>query len=231
MTNQLSFPTVNFKSINIVKITGDQYYNRPANLLACATLVRGSGGGGAGCGSSSSQGNAGGGGGGGGESLSYFLASELAESILVTVGLGGNGGVVNGNGGTGTATSFGAVGDSFYINVPSGSGGICQTYSAAVNGVSSARGGAGSLGTGGNIYNRRGGSGLPGFAYSSSATTCVGGLGAPGLLGLGSIAPLANVNAPNPDASTGAGGAGASGISKTGAKGSGGIVIITEYLS
>lgn len=127
-----------------------------------------------------------GGGGGGAGGVSYSVISPPASgSAAITIGTGGTGVLVNGegaavNGNAGTASSF--VGFGLNMTAGGGSGGQGRANDDGGNTSTSGSGGGGGTATGGNAANLSGGAG-GGFSVSGSGvrTTAAGG-GAPRFL-------------------------------------------------
>lgn len=149
-----------------------------------AVRVRVIGGGGAGGGAvaaGSGAHSAGGGGGGGGYAESFVLASNLPESVTVTVGAGGTG-VVGDNGTSGGASSFGTFAEA---------GGGGRGWSSASTALTiAATGGGGGGGTIGDI-----------LAYGDTASFGHGG----GSLGIGGAGGGSALGGGAPGVYTGAG--------------------------
>jgi len=125
-------------TVNVVEITADTTYNKPANLLYALVACIGAGGGGA----AGRQGlinttRCGGGGGASGSIVRRSLSNlDIPASVAVTIGLGGAGGAAvtagstNGNpGAEGGDTTFGAL-----LIAPGGNGGNGGTTAASVTG-------------------------------------------------------------------------------------------------
>lgn len=124
---------------NIQTFTSDGTWNKPIGASFVRVVCIGAGGGGGG---GTNGANAGGSGGGGGSYVErVFVASDLTDSVTVTVPTGGTAGSAGGgDGGQGGNSSFGA-----YLVGYGGGGGIGGT--AGVN-ASSGGSGAGSAGAG-----------------------------------------------------------------------------------
>ncbi len=156
-------------------------WTKPTAFVPTQVLVKiwGAGGGGGGGGSvafaTACKGGVGGG--GGACAVKYFLASELASTVVVTLGAGGSGG--NGNlsaagsaGGNGAISTFGS-----YLSAYGGGGGSGGQISAInTNGGGGGGTGGGAVGTGAGlpavIYD---GGGSAGANLSAISTTEFGG--------------------------------------------------------
>lgn len=218
VTNTSAFTRTYFCNINIVRFTSSGTYIPNSTLKFAIVECWGAGGG-------APWGFAGAGAGGsGGYACSVFTPAQIGSSIGVTIGTGGagatatssagsNGGITNFstlircNGGLGSRPAFQIPSSSYiYLNL--------QGSAAAVS-------------TGGNWFN------LPGAAplYGINASNInVGGIGGCATYGIGagstsrsgvSVSVPANVGA-------GAGGTGVA-TNAAGARGSNGLVIITEF--
>jgi hypothetical protein len=164
----------------------------------------------------------------GGSAGSYsetFISSAVAAQTI-TIGAGGAGGTSGGGGSNGGTTSFGSV--ITCPGGPGGQGGVLTTASIIVQGS-----GVSSISTGGSILNTIGAAGLAGFCLTAANGNYIGGAGAPSDFGGGGQGAI---NAPGNNASSpGSGGGAASAAQSTaatklGGNGSGGIVIIFEYV-
>jgi hypothetical protein len=176
----------------------------------------------------------GGGGGSGGYSRTTVLASMVMGGVMVTIGVGGVGGIAAaGAGGDGTPTSFGAM-----CVANGGQGG---TTAGPVGGnQTSGYGGAGAPAGVGDIAFAGTAGQTGGYALPSEEVEVVGGLGGAAPLGGGvakEAATLAgtNVVAPGgPGMSPGAGGGGASSANPaatpSGGAGANGFCMVTEYV-
>jgi hypothetical protein len=161
------------------------------------------------------------GGGAGGYAESYISGNIATQTV--TIGAGGVG-TSGGTGGTGGTTSFGSL-----ITCNGGVGGIATSNTAAT-----VIGGAvGGTATGGSILNIQGANG-PSTALFVSTGGSLSGPGGSSQLGSGGVGAGGSGNGFNAYG-YGAGGSGAiNGISvgsnKTGGSGSGGIIIVYEYV-
>lgn len=169
--------------VQILSTPGNYTWNKPVGAKYInVTLIGGGGGGGSG----GTSGGAGGGGGGCWEGT--LRASDVTDTVTVTVGTSGSGGV-NAVGTSGGSTSFGS-----YMRVTGGGGGSRTTSNSSagvyagnqggggggggngITGVRFSRGGAG--GGGGGDYNSNGGNG-----GSGGAGLVPGGTGGAGSVG------------------------------------------------
>lgn len=179
LLNDAATPSATFtathKAPQVNTYTASGTWTKPAGAkLVVARILSGGGGGSTG---SSSSGGAGGGGGGGGMMLHLFRPEELAATVPVTVGAGGNGATAYGTpGADGGASSFGGItspggdGGGYAENVRhggngggyGGSGGLAGTDTRLAVGAASRDGGGGGgggfYGFGGSIAGPAGGS-------------------------------------------------------------------------
>lgn len=163
-------------------ITQTQTWVKPDGLISVDVVCIGAGGGG-GSGACTPGGNhrgGGGGGGGGGISTDTLDADDVSDSVLVTIGAGGQGGqAISGNafgedGDDGGDTSFGA-----YVVAgggKGGKGGRSGPGSGAAGGDGGA-GGIGSLANGGDGGDGNSGSGDPAAQTGGSSAQAAGGGG------------------------------------------------------
>ena len=197
--------------------TSSGTWTKPLGLKYIIVEVVGGGGGGAGSGNS--KGNSGSGGGAGGYTRKIIPNSLLLTTESVTVGVGGNGGDINGNTGfDGTTSLFG-----IHCFATGGKGGISVFFS---NG----QGGQGGLGNGGDV-NIIGGGGGGGSSLGNTGIGTTGGTGGESFFG-GTTAGSgldANGILSQQYGSGGGGGSYINGVRKIGGNGGNGIVIITEY--
>ena len=207
----------------IVTFTSDGTFTKATYPWLRAVRVRCQGGGGAGGGAtatSAGQASFGSGGSAGGYSESFILASNLDESISVTVGEGGTGASgVDGNAGTGSL--FGAL-----VTTEGGNGGFTRaagTPPLAIRGIGGAAIGTGDLAI-------EGGASTPAISVGATAATVIAGAGANSFLGGGGVGTTAN---PQPGRGFGGGGGGlgntANSAAAPGADGADGIVIVELY--
>lgn len=201
-------------------------YTPTSGMDYCWVRIIGGGGAGGGC-SATSVGlySMGGGGASGEYAEGLFSAAQIGASKAVTIGAGGVG-ALGATGGSGGTSSLGAL-----ITAMGGSGGL--NPGAAVTGVSNAVAG-GTGGAGGNFR-------TPGYSTQSNfsiAATAVGftGSGANSQFGEGGLGffPNGSFNG-NAALGYGAGGGGAgssaiTGSDYAGGNGSGGIVVIMEFI-
>lgn len=146
---------------------GAATWNKLASLPANARVrveQWGAGGGGGGCIDEATPG--GGGGGGGGYNWGEWLASELASSVSLNIGAGGNGGTGNADGSAGGNTTFGAL-----LTAYGGGGG-----GKANNANGAGGGGGGTFGAGGTAAGPTPGTGgadttLGGFGGAAGGTS------------------------------------------------------------
>lgn len=196
-------------------------------LRAMRVRVVGGGGGGAGAGAAAANQHAAGSGGGGGGYAESFITniSGLASSVPVTVGAGGAGGVGNNDGSAGGASSFGSlvVAEGGDFGETSGSTGLAIAP----------RGGAGGMGTTGDLKLRGG----PGGSASGYATLGSGGHGGNSQLGGGAEGSYTSAGssgvAGGVGGNYGGGGGGAmttaGGSARNGGAGGPGVVIVELY--
>lgn len=212
-----------FASINQQIFTASGTYTPTPGMSFCIIECVGAGGGGGGVTSSAGHSASAGGGGGGSYSRSLFNAATIGVSQPVTVGAGGFGAAAGANnGGNGTSTSVGVL-----IEADAGHGGFGSLSSATAItvGIFGAGGGAG---TGQVQIN--GETGLLGTAYGASQLG-IGGSGGNSYYGRGGeqLVNLAGANGFN-HGSGGSGGSSGNTGNVGGGAGTGGIVIITEYI-
>lgn len=198
--------------------TSDATWTKPVGLKYIVVELVGGGGGGGGC-----YGYGGGSGAGGGYSKKIIAANNLNLSEIITIGLGGSGGLAESSGEDGDTTFFG---NHFYAT--GGKGGRGQT-STNINTTDGSMGGVGVNGDI-NIPGQPGGGAVnldyPRYAGGSS------------FLGGGAI-PRASNNPMDGASATGYGsggsggsgllGVGNTGVNKIGGNGSNGIIMITEF--
>jgi hypothetical protein len=193
-------------------------------LRAVKVGVQGGGGGGAyASATGAGQVSGGGGGGGGAYTESFILASSLAASETVTIGLGGAGGA-SGNGGTGGTSQFGTL-----VTAGGGSGG---GFAAATSSfpVGTLAGVGGTTGTGDVRFEGSGGSSA--LLLANAANGCFGGAGGNSYLGGGAAERRYTLDADTGKQYGGGGGGAAniaSGTAKSGGNGADGIVIVELY--
>lgn len=218
-------------TVVIQSFTAGGTYTPTSGMKYCLVEAVGAGGGSAGCSAGGGQQGVGGAGGGGGYSASVFSAATIGANQTVTIGAAGSAGTAGNNGGGGGTTSFGAL-----LTSTGGSGGTAVNNNASSG---SADGGAGGTGSGGtiNITGQKGGR-----AYIPSTTNCApvpagfGGNSAKGFgLGGSSPASASGVVSNNGLAGSGYGAGGGCSMagpttSATGAAGTAGIVVVTEFI-
>lgn len=186
-------------------------------------LGAGAGGGGA---AVITSGNSTSGSGGGSGSFARHLLSPLASSYIITIGVGGKGGVGGNSGSPGGTTSFGSV-----VIVPGGFPGRSLSSSTSL-GFATIDSSSYTAITGGNILAITGNSTT--FALRGSGSG-IGGFGAHSIYGAGGLATTLSGNGSSPLANSyGAGGSGAYNNTSTsaaynGGDGSNGILIVSEY--
>lgn len=212
----------------IVTFTASGTYNKPGGLKFADTIAVGGGAGGGGVdGQGAATFAASGGGGAGAFSRSLLLASSIASSETVTVGIGGTGGTgPGGSGATGGTSSFGSL-----VSAVGGNGGVGLVGQALQRTTLGGAGGAGSLGVGDQTFS--GGSGTAGMSLGyTSNTQTLGGVGGDSFFAGGGrpgLSPSTGINGGAP----GAGGSGASVYATTtdyaGGGGADGIVIVREF--
>ena len=210
-------------SVNVQTFTANGTYTPTTGMVECLVEISAGGGGGGGAASTSGTSNSLGGGGGAGEyAKGVFSAATIGSSQTVTIGAGGtaNSGTAGGSGGT---TSLGAL-----ITALGGAGGTTSTSAPAPTIIAGALGGTG--GTGGSFRS----AGAPGSLGLSAITlSYYSGQGGSSIYGAGGLAVITSA-AGNAGLGHGAGGSGAcnegSQSARSGGAGSGGIMIITEYI-
>jgi hypothetical protein len=199
------------RSVKRQVFTASGTYTPTPGMTYVDVEVQGAGGGGAGA----AAGWWGGGGGSGAYTRKVLTSAQIGASQTVTIGAGGSGGAgSNGNGTAGGSSSLGS------LLVAGGGGGA--GYSASPTGMT--LGSPGTVTTAGD-YATGGQRGFyPTLALNSTGN--LGGNGANSYLGLGGI-PTGTTGG----GATGYGGGGAGGIGGgAGGAGTGGIVIVTEYV-
>jgi fibronectin type 3 domain-containing protein len=158
-TNGFDSPDSNLVTINIGAaievITESRTWTKPEGLIEVEIMVVGGGGGGAsGGGRLAFIPRSGGGGEGGGISFATFAAGDLTDTVVVTIGAGGEGGAATTGqqfgttGSNGGATSFGAYltaggGDAGQGDADGGAGGGAGTTEGGGNGGDGAATGGG----------------------------------------------------------------------------------------
>jgi len=205
--------------INVQVFTNNATYTQTPGTKSVVVEVQGGGGSGGGAGTASA-GNVsiGAGGGAGGYAIGRLTTGFNGTSVVV--GAGGANSSSSGN--AGGASSFGT------INATGGNGGglisNSSTYPATLTPANPG------VGTGGNIYNSKGGQGSPPIAMSSS--NFYSGTGGASKLGAGGEFQTATSNGSDA-VSYGSGGGGASvapsGTAKASGAGRAGLVIVWEY--
>jgi hypothetical protein len=204
-------------------------YTPTAGTTAILVEVQGGGGGGGGVPATpgSTAAAAAGGGGGG---YSKLWITSLAGSYTYAVGASASGGT-NGSAGTaGNASTFGP-GPLITANGGGAAAGCAAQGTSLPQAVS--QGGAGGVGSGGDI-NIQGGGGGWGLIFSTiaAAGAAISGQGGCSFLGLPAIASSNNTNGNN-GTGYGSGGGGAVSVSggaiKTGGSGAAGLIIVWEY--
>lgn len=229
--NTSSAPSFGTFSVNIQTFAVSGTYTPTTNMIYCVIEVVGGGGGGGGADVTTFS--AGSAGGNGEYAIGTFSASTIGASQTVTIGAGGagNSAASGSNGGT---TSVGST----LISAVGGTGGAVVS-TASPNGMSVAGGAGGTGGTGGNLR-FPGANGGYALMHTNAAGFVVTGQGMPGRFtgGAAAITVLdgAVPQAANGNAATGYGGGGGGALdyantsAQTGGAGSGGIVVITEYI-
>lgn len=210
-------------SINVQTFTGSGTYTPTAGMTFCTIEGWGAGGGGGGVSANVTLFSSAAGGGAGGYSRTTASAATIGGSQVVTIGTAGTGGPAGNNNGTaGTATSVGI------ICIANGGGG--GSGNSGANGVPGAAGGT--AGTGDIAAPGQGG-GSSLSAATTTTTTGISGAGGSTLLGSGGIAITAGSGNGNVGTGFGTGGSGANITNSTaaGGDGTGGFVIITEYIT
>lgn len=206
--------------------TGTTTYTVTPGMKWCVVELQGcGGGGGATTASGATAGSCGGGGGAGAYCRKVFSAVTIGNSQSVVIGAVGLAGAVSGGaGGTGTASTFGA------LLTANGGGGGTGTGAGATS--QTAAGGAGGTSSSGD-FNATGSAGATGFSFATAAGVSFGGIGGASYFGSGGQGATGN-GAGNAGQSFGGGGGGASTIANGGAAAGGaggaGICIVTEYL-
>jgi hypothetical protein len=218
--------------VQVFTTPGSGTYTPTTGMKYCTIEVVGGGGGGGGVATQgATQGIGAGGGGAGGYARITVAAATIGASKAYVVGGGGAGGTAGANTGTtGTTTSVGAT----IVQATGGAGGTGAPAALGVIG-----GGLGGVGSSGdfNANGAPGGAGIGAFV-AGVVSLNMSGIGGSSLFGGGgtsvgtvggaSVAGVAGTN-------YGSGGSGASagnsGTQQAGGNGSGGIIIITEYLS
>lgn len=220
-----------FSSVVIQTFTGDGTFTPSSGMKFCVIECVGGGAGGGGSISTAGGLSVGSGGGSGEYARGRFTASDIGASKAVTIGAGGGGnsGTTGSNGGT---TSVGAL-----ITALGGTGGT--TTSLAIVKSISTPGGAGGTGGSGGSYRVNGNQGGLGWA-SATDNMAIGGSGngSPyaGSVNSASIVDSAIAQTTVGTAATGYGGGGGGALTyvtataQLGGAGSGGIVVITEYI-
>jgi hypothetical protein len=147
-------------------------WTKPAGLKAIEVEVIGGGGSGGGAPTTGTNQISGGtGGGGGGYARKFILASNLGDTVTVTVGAGGAASAAGGNGNDGGTSSFGS-----FCSANGGVGGIATS---ATTGARAGNGAAGGGASGGDL-NVEGGSGGNFLAQGASGGPCTSGDGGQG---------------------------------------------------
>lgn len=152
----LGYSSLAAKPVNSQSFIASGTFIVPAGVSFVRASVRGGGGGGGGATSAASAG----GGGGGAEYRSGWFAVTPGDAIAVTIGVGGAGGVTDGN--AGGASSFGP-----FITANGGLGGL--------GGVGAYGGGVGGSGGFGGTENFQGSSGATAAVAGSLAISGTGG--------------------------------------------------------
>jgi hypothetical protein len=210
--------------------TSSGTYTPTTGTKFCDVELLGGGGGGGGCAASVTTGSSCAGGGGGGGYIRKVYPVATVTGATVTVGGGGAGGAAGANPGiTGGATIIGVL-----LQANGGNGGAAGINVLVTGSFTNAGGTGGNTGGGDvNINGNIGGVGIAfsGFVSPSFGANSVYGSGATPAPIAGPTSAASGLNAP-----TGFGGGGSGAFSLTtaatalpGGKGSGGIVIITEY--
>jgi hypothetical protein len=230
-------PTFPVTAMNVLtrSFSASGPYMPTAGIVSATIECWGPGGGGGGAIANATFPTIGGGGGGsGGYSRTTVLASMVLGGVMVTIGVGGAGGIAAGSvGGDGGVTSFGAM--------CVANGGMGGTTAGPVGaGQTSGYGGAGAPAGVGDIAWAGNAGQTGGYALPAEEVEVVSGLGGAAPLG-GGVAKVAatlggtNVVAPgNPGLSPGAGGSGASSANTaatpSGGAGANGFCLVTEYV-
>ncbi len=239
----LSAAGTTFNSINIQEFNATGTYTPTTGMLFCIVeLIGGGGGSGGAAAGAINQVSVGAGGGSGGYVKALLTSAQIGVSQAVTLGTGGSAGSISGgNGGSGVATSLGAL-----LSATGGSGGTGNGgggfQAASTTGGS---GGTPTVSTGVDMGSSTGGPGGNGRgSYSFNVIAASAGYGGEWRFGGGSRgaveATLAtsakSVVGTSGAANTGAGASGAisfgSGAAAAlGAIGATGIVLITEFIN
>lgn len=213
----------NDKTIGTGYVIKQSVWTRPANLKYVITELVGGGGGGGGSNVAGSEGGNGGSGGGGGYARKLIGASSLGSIEPVAIGKGGAGGGAGSDGTTGRTTRFGA-----HCSATGGEFG-------EGTGVEPINGGAGGIGTGGDI-NIRGDAGSGGHIVTTATRGAPSSAGGSSLLGgggkgVGRGGTGAGTNGGDGGLYGGGagGGTGDSSGDASGGAGAQGVVIVTEY--
>jgi hypothetical protein len=206
--------------------TSSGTYTPSSGLVYASIQILGGGGaGGGGVATAGSQLSGGGGGGAAEYAVGIFTAAAIGASKAVTIGAGGVG-VSGGDGLPGGNSSVGVL-----ITAFGGSGGIAGPLSTSGGFVGS--GGAGGTGGAGGDYRTPGAPGINGLG-AATAIVAFGGTGASSQIGSGGMEGP-GFHSGNNALGYGAGGGGANSGGGTGpfagGNGSGGIVVVTEYIS
>lgn len=217
-------------NIVVQKFTASGTYTPTSGMLhAIIECVAPGGGGGGALSASASSEYTGAGGGSGGYSFRRVAASDIVGTATITLGTAGAGGVSNANGGAGGNVSV--VSNAVTLCSASGGGGG-QFSSVAQLGNGGAGGAAGT----GDVSSS-GSPGVGGFYSTAAPPFGTSGAGGSGPFGGGAVGVFAVGAATNGNAAGGfgAGGSGASvsqvSSNATGGAGSGGIVVITEFIN
>ncbi len=231
-----------FISITVKEFNATVTYTPTTGMLFCIVdLIGGGGGGGGAFPGTTSHVSAGGGGGSGGYVKALLTSAQIGASQAVTIGTGGAAGGTSGLGGSGVATSLGAL-----LSATGGSGGDTNggggfPDTADIGGA----GGTPTVTTGVDMGSATGGPGGNGTGSVSTGTgACSAGYGGEQRFGGGSAGVTIRVNTAggsevagiNGIANTGSGGTGAvsvgtGSLGRTGGAGASGVLLITEFIN
>ena len=226
-SGSITIANTGFTAINIQTFVASGTYTPTAGTKYCIVELLGGGGGGGGAVQSITTGSSAAGGGGAGGYIRKLYPVATITGLSITVGGGGAGGTA----GTNTGTTGGASVLGVLLQSNGGSGGLGGANVLVTNETNTA-GGSGGAAAGGDL-NIPGSPGLAGYAFGG---WIICGIGANSIYGNGGAAGGIGSTGSVGVAATGfgAGGSGATSrgtsISVAGGNGSGGIVIITEYI-
>lgn len=213
--------------IQYLSTPGTATYTPTVGMVQCTVECIGGGGGAGGVNGASGAPGGGGGGGAGAYCKSLFTAAAIGASQSYTVGAAGSGGIGS------TSTNATAGGNTIFGSLITANGGGFGALGA--NSVPVA-GGAGGSGSGASFI-VPGQTGAPGNAAYVAGAYVLTGFGGGTIYGAGGSAlQVSNAASGNGNSGTGYGSGGSGGFSTSGASdanggaGSGGLIIITEYL-